>query len=174
MMSLVQWVRFSWDLTALPATAPTLEDCYQFGLAKASDEEALHEAMTRSYTAEVAWSTQLDDRLALLDLLIKDRLADGTADFLILRHGSRIIAGSALIDDPEASEQLASGVCVMDEYRNRGLGAYLLYESLAKLKASGLKSASVVTKVGVTADRYLYGKFGGKSKPYTPAEPTVK
>lgn len=130
--------------------------------------------MTRAYTAEVAWSTQLDDRLALVDRLIKDRLADGTAEFLVLRHGSRIIAASALIDDPAADTQLASGVCVMDEYRNRGLGAFLLYESLTKLKASGLKSAAVVTRVGVTAERYLYGKFGGKRESYTPVEPATK
>lgn len=173
-MSLVQWVRFTWDLNALPSTAPALETCYLYGIAKTSDEEALLEAMTRSYTAEVAWSTQLDDRLARVDRLIKDRLADGTADFLVLRHGTRIIAASALIDDPEADEQLASGICVMDEYQNRGLGAYLLYESLAKLKASGLKSAAVVTRVGVTAERYLYEKFGGKRQKVSAVEPATK
>lgn len=172
-MPLVHWVRFTWELASLPATAPAIDSCYLFGEAKPVDAEALHTALTRAYTAEVAWSTDLDERLRRVNRLVEERLADGTADFLVLRHGPRIIAGSILIDNPEASEHLASGVGVMDEYRCRGLGTFLLHQSLARLKAAGLSSASVTTKEGVTAERYLYGKYGAKRTPITAEEPAA-
>jgi ribosomal protein S18 acetylase RimI-like enzyme len=51
---------------------------------------------------------------------------------------------------------------VLNEYRCRGLGTYLLQESLRRLKERGLEEARVVTRKGLTADRYLYPKFGGE------------
>ena len=156
------WVQFSWDLAKLPTRPPGIESGYHFGAAKAADREDLENTLIRAYTAERNWSVDLDDRLQKVHLLIRERLSDGTADFLVLRHGNRIIGGSAVIDDPEASEHLASGVCILDEYRCRGLGSYLLYESLQRLKAGGLAHASVLTKNGVAAERFLYPKFGGK------------
>jgi len=169
-MPLPTRVRYTWNLAVLPATTPPLDKCYQFSLAKACDEEALLTALTRAYTTELGWSTEMDESLARIAKLVDNRLADGTADFLVLRHGSRIIAGSALIDNPEAPEQFASGVCVLDEYRCRGLGTYLLYQSLLRLKEAGLGEASAMTKIGITADRYLYGKFGGQREVIQPEE----
>ncbi len=52
------------------------------------------------------------------------------------------------------------GISVLNEYRCRGLGTVLLYESLRRLRERGLDQVRVVTKKGVTADRYLYPKFG--------------
>ena len=56
---------------------------------------------------------------------------------------------------------LPLGVCVLNEYRCRGLGTFILHESLRRLKERGLEEARVVTRKGLPADRYLYPKFGG-------------
>ena len=56
---------------------------------------------------------------------------------------------------------LPLGVCVLNEYRCRGLGTYLLHDSLRRLHERGLEEARLVTRKGLPADRYLYPKFGG-------------
>ncbi|MEM1059640.1 MAG: GNAT family N-acetyltransferase [Verrucomicrobiota bacterium] len=163
------WVLYHWKLSNLPATAPTLEDCYQYSLAKPGDQEALDNVFTRAYLTEIGWSTDVDERIERTARIVRDRLSDATADFLAVRHGSRIIAASVVVDNPEAEEHFASGVCVLDEYRCRGLGTYLLYQSLERLRQAGLEEARALTKAGIAADKYLYGKFGGRREALSPA-----
>jgi ribosomal protein S18 acetylase RimI-like enzyme len=158
------WIRFTWDLGALPAQPPPLDKRYHIDAATAEDSDALIAAITGSYSMEQTWSTDLEIRIALARQLVKDRLPDDDIEFIALRHGTRIIAASALNQKIESPSQLPLGICVLNEYRCRGLGSALLYESLRQLREKGLKTAHVVTRKGVTAERYLYPKFGATSR----------
>ena len=73
-----------------------------------------------------------------------------------------MIGTSAFRDSGDKVSNLPLGVCVLNEYRCRGLGTYLLYDSLRRLRDRGLKEARLVTRKGLPADRYLYSKFGGQ------------
>jgi GNAT superfamily N-acetyltransferase len=85
----------------------------------------------------------------------------GEVTFVAIKHGARIIAASAIRDSGDKVSNLPLGICVLNEYRCRGLGTYLLHESLRRLKERGLDEARLVTRKGLPADRYLYPKFGG-------------
>jgi ribosomal protein S18 acetylase RimI-like enzyme len=70
--------------------------------------------------------------------------------------------------------QLLSGIIMDYEYQRRGLGVALLQRSLLHLAEKGLKKASVITREGVPAARYLYPKFGGRATVLEPKPtPTV-
>ena len=47
---------------------------------------------------------------------------------LVITHGQRIIAASAICTDADAESNLISGPCVLVEYCNRGLGTALFSE----------------------------------------------
>lgn len=155
------WVQFTWDLNSLPASAPTLESRYVVNSATPEDTESLEAAITRSYTMEQAWNNHMNLRLSQIRRSIHEDLPTGKVNFIVIRHGARIIGGSGITEQVDAHSNFVSGVCVLNEYRSRGLGTYLLYESLKQLREKGLKTARVVTKKGVAAEKFLYTKFGG-------------
>ena len=96
----------------------------------------------------------------------------GEVTFIAIKHGARIIAASAIRDSGDKVSNLPLGVCVLNEYRCRGLGTYLLHESLRRLRDRGLKEARVVTRKGLPADRYLYPKFGGERVVWSAPRPS--
>jgi len=65
--------------------------------------------------------------------------------------------------------QLLSGIVMDYEYQRRGLGVTLLQRCLLHLAEKGLEKASVITREGVPAARYLYPKFGGRVTVLEPA-----
>jgi N-acetylglutamate synthase-like GNAT family acetyltransferase len=154
------WIQFTWDLGALPGQSPPLDKRYHVGPALPEDADALVAAITRSYSMEQGWSSDLEVRLNLAQQLVADYLPSDEIDFIAVRHGNRIIAASAINHKIESPSQLPLGISVLTEYRSRGIGSFLLHESLRQLREKGLKTAHVVTRKGVTAERYLYSKFG--------------
>ena len=82
---------------------------------------------------------------------------------LAVFHGERIIGASVFMVQEEGPFQLASGPCVLSEYRSRGLGSWLLQSSLFELQNEGLKSVSGICKKYSVLAKYLYPKFGGVS-----------
>jgi len=160
-MKLSTWVQFSWDLAALPKEAPRIDPRYTVEAASLDDRALLSAAITRSLSMEPAWSDDLNARTRLADELVEVAFPAGEVAFIAVKHGSRIIAASAIRDSGDQVSNLPVGVCVLNEYRCRGLGTYLLYDSLRRLRDRGLKEARLVTRKGLPADRYLYPKFGG-------------
>jgi ribosomal protein S18 acetylase RimI-like enzyme len=156
------WVQFSWDLTSLPTTVPALESRYVVNSATVADSDLLQAAIERSYTMEQAWNNHLNLRLSQIRRSIHEDLPVGKVTYIVIRHGARIIGGSGIREGSEDNSiHFVSGVCVLNEYRCRGLGTFLLYESLRQLKEKGIKTVRAITKKGVTAERYLYPKFNG-------------
>lgn len=160
-MMLSVWTQFSWDLKKLPAEGPKLPARYTLETASQEDRDLLLAAVTRSFSMESAWSDDLNARIKLIEEIVDTAFVAGEVSFLAIKHGTRIIGASAIRDAADKLSNMPLGISVLNEYRCRGLGTFLLYESLRRLHDRGLDEARVVTKKGVPADRYLYPKFGG-------------
>jgi ribosomal protein S18 acetylase RimI-like enzyme len=161
-MMLSAWVQFTWDLKKLPNAAPKLPASYTVESSPQEDKALLLAAVSRSYTMESAWSDDLSARVKLVEEIINNDFVSGEVAFIAIKHGARVIGAAAIRDSGDKVSNLPLGVSVLNEYRCRGLGTFLLYESLRRLRERGLDQARVVTKKGVPADRYLYPKFGGE------------
>jgi ribosomal protein S18 acetylase RimI-like enzyme len=162
LMRLTAWVQFTWNLKKLTAEAPKLASRYTVEAATLDDRNLLLAAVTRSMSMEPAWSDDLAARVRLAEEIVQTGFPAGEVSFVAIKHGSRIIGASAIRDSGDKVSNLPLGVCVLNEYRCRGLGTYLLHESLRRLKERGLEEARLVTRKGLTADRFLYPKFGGE------------
>ncbi len=160
-MRLSTWVQYTWDLQKLPAEGPKLASRYVVEAATLDDRAALLAAVSRAVSMESAWSDDMTARVKLAGEIIDNAFPAGEVVFIAIKHGARIIAASAIRDAGDKVSNLPLGICVLNEYRCRGLGKFLLYESLRRLCERGLGEARLVTKKGLTADRYLYPKFGG-------------
>jgi ribosomal protein S18 acetylase RimI-like enzyme len=161
-MRLTVWVQFTWNLKTLAAETAKLPSRYTVEAATLEDRNLLLAAVTRSMSMEPAWSDDLTARVRLAEEIIANEWPAGEVTIVAIKNGTRIIAASAIRDSGDKVSNLPLGVCVLNEYRCRGLGTYLLHESLRRLKERGLEEARLVTRKGVPADRYLYPKFGGE------------
>jgi GNAT superfamily N-acetyltransferase len=161
-MKLSTWVQFSWNLKTLPADTAKLESRYTVEAATLEDKNLLLAAVSRSVSMEPAWSDDMNARVKLAEEIIQTAFPAGEVTFIAIKHGARIIATSAIRDAGDKISNLPVGVCVLNEYRCRGLGTFLLHESLRRLRERGLEEARLVTKKGLPADKYLYPKFAGK------------
>jgi N-acetylglutamate synthase-like GNAT family acetyltransferase len=158
-MKLLRWKRFSWDLNKLPDPGPPLAERYNMRAATAEDHKTVSDLIFRSFTLDSTWG----DALAL----VKDWLmAQVDAAFarepvpaVVISHGTRLIAASAISTDVTADTNLISGPCVLIEYRNRGLGTVLLYHTLLQLRHSGLAHVHGIVKDNVPAGKFVYPKF---------------
>jgi len=164
MIKLIQHVRFDWDLTKIPIQPIPLPPKHEIKVSTDAVVDSLWEGMQKAFLNEKGWIIQLE---AHLDQLRKKIFPDGKPlaemDILVLQHGARVVGVSALLAKAEEPVQLLSGVVLDYEYQRRGLGTALLQASLRHLADRGLERASVITREGVTAARFLYPKFGGKS-----------
>jgi len=161
-MKLSTWVQFSWNLKTLPAETPKIDARYIVEAATLDDRNLLLAAVSRSVSMEPAWSDDMTARVKLAEEIIETAFPAGEVTFVAIKHGARIIATAAIRDAGDKVSNLPVGVCVLNEYRCRGLGTFLLHESLRRLKERGLDEARLVTKKGLAADKYLYPKFGSK------------
>ncbi|HEV3272544.1 MAG TPA: GNAT family N-acetyltransferase [Candidatus Methylacidiphilales bacterium] len=160
-MKLTVWVQFTWNLKTLAAETAKLASRYTVEAATLEDRSLLLAAVTRSMSMEPAWSDDLAGRVKLAEEIVQTAFPAGEVTFIAIKHGARIIGASAIRDAGDKVSNLPLGVCVLNEYRCRGLGTFLLHESLRRLKERGLDEARLVTRKGLPADRYLYPKFGG-------------
>jgi ribosomal protein S18 acetylase RimI-like enzyme len=161
-MKLSVWVQFTWNLKTLTAEVPKIDPRYIVESATQDDRNLLLAAVSRSMSMEPAWSDDLAARVKLAEEIIHTGFPAGEVTFVAIKHGQRIIGASAIRDAGDKVSNLPLGVCVLNEYRCRGLGTFLLHESLRRLKERGLDQARVVTRKGLPADKYLYPKYGSE------------
>ncbi len=161
-MKLSAWVQYTWNLKTLPAEASKLDVRYTVEAATLEDRSLLQAAVTRSLSMEPSWSDDLAARIKLAEEIIAHAFPAGEVAFVAIKHGARIIATTAIRDAGDQVSNLPLGVCVLNEYRCRGLGTFLLHEGLRRLRDRGLDQARLVTKRGLPADRYLYPKFNSQ------------
>lgn len=161
-MKLSVWVQFTWNLKKLTAEAPKIDPRYVVEAATQDDRNLLLAAVSRSMSMEPAWSDDLSARVKLAEEIVHTAFPAGEVSFVSIKHGARIIGASCIRDAGDKVSNLPLGVCVLNEYRCRGLGTYLLHESLRRLKERGLEEVRHVTRKGLPADKYLYPKYGSE------------
>jgi predicted N-acetyltransferase YhbS len=167
-MKLVQWVRFNWDLDTLPAPGVLLPEHYHFATIGPTEEKELRALITRSFAHDSSWGDAIHEVNALVAGWLERAFDPEKSGLcLALQHGTRMIGATILVPDPVAEDHLAPGPCVQMEYRNRGLGTALLWESLRQLREAGLTRAVAVAKSNGPVARYLYPKFNGTLVPGT-------
>jgi N-acetylglutamate synthase-like GNAT family acetyltransferase len=158
-----EWIKFTWDLTKLPVIEKKLGPNMEIRPGQPNEKDRIWAAVERSYQAEQGWGVILPARLKEVREILFKGLDEGFLEVLVLEDGKRIVGASGLIADAAGPRQLATGVCILEEYRCRGFGEALLYQSLKVLADKKLEHAAVVTRSNVTAHKYLYPKFGSHS-----------
>jgi predicted GNAT family acetyltransferase len=172
-MKLSNWIRFTWDLTQLPAFESALPEHYEIGPATPDDEMELRKIISSSFVLDPMWSPALQEVTEKIEAWLQRAFGSPSSVFLALRHGTRIIGASVLSTEPEAEMHLIPGPCISMEYRNRGFGTRLLEQALTRLREAGISQASGVAKENVPVSKFLYPKFNATSEPYdfTPLVP---
>jgi GNAT superfamily N-acetyltransferase len=164
-MKLVNWVRFTWDLTKLSSIEAALPEHYEIVSATAEDEKELRKVITTSFVLDPAWSAAMHDLKQTIDAWLLHAFEPDRTVCLTLRHGLRIIGAAVLSLDRNAENHLAPGPCVLVEYRNRGFGTHLLAHSLQTLRDAGLSRAIAIAEENTPVAKFLYTKFNGQAAP---------
>lgn len=157
------WIRFTWDLAKLPDERPSSVVRGDIRLAEKEDLDTVVKVLVRSVREDHAWGLTVNDKVKELETTIAEGMESGNIECWLLVDG-RIVAASAVVTNPESPRQLTSGICVLNEYRCRGVGHMLLHQSLSYLKEKGLKEASVITRSNLPAAKFLYPKFDSTSE----------
>ena len=165
-MKLVRWKRFTWDLTQIPPAESVSTHPYSARPATVEDNEAVSKIILSAFTLDSTWSDTFANIREWLTTQIAAAFEREVAPAVVITHGSRIIAASALSTEADAETHLISGPCVSMEYRNRGLGTALLFHTLNHLRQAGLRSVHGVTKDAISAAKFVYPKFGGVVEDY--------
>lgn len=166
-MKLVRWRRFTWDLSKFPAQDISLPAHYNLREAGQDDVRAVHSVIYSAFSLDTAWSDTFITFRDRLDQQLDAAFTRESVPALVITHGQRIIAASALNTELDADANLISGPCVLVEYRNRGLGTALLQASLQQLKKSGLPRAHGICKDTAPTSKFVYPKFDSKNESYS-------
>src|SRR5207237_10771228 len=145
-MNIMTWASFCWDLAKADLPGIVDQKHYRLRIVGAEDYEETRKMIGRSFALDPNWNSALHEVNAIVENAISRSLSLATTACLAWRHGSRIIAGTFLAVDPNASEQLIPGPCVLMEYRNRGLGTLLLAAAMQHLRGAGLRGACQLTR----------------------------
>lgn len=164
-MKLVRWTRFTWDLAKLPSKGNALDSHYHIRPAAHDEEKTVRAVIASSFALDMNWSDTLNTMKDWLDAQLDDVFEHKVVPCLVVTHGTRIIGASPLNPDKEAECHLVSGPCILNEYRNRGTGSELLFQSLSALREAGFETARGITKSNVPAAKFVYTKFNSVGEP---------
>jgi predicted N-acetyltransferase YhbS len=165
-MKLVRWTRFTWDLANLPEEGSVLEAHYHIRPVTKDEEKTVRAVIASSFALDMNWSDTLKTMKDWMEGNLDAVFAHKVAPCLVVTHGTRVIGASALDPNKEADCHLISGPCMLNEYRNRGIGSELLYQSLAALKEAGFEKARAITKSNVPVAKFVYTKFNSVGEPF--------
>jgi acetyltransferase (GNAT) family protein len=164
-MKLLNWVRFTWDLTVAPNTTVDLPNHYAIAPATADDEKEVRKVLSCSFLLDPAWNPAIGEVMHSLQSWLDRAFHAEENTCLALRHGSRIIGASVLCLDPNAENHFAPGPCILMEYRNRGFGTALFQASLQLLRDGGLNRVSGIARELSPVAKFLYPKYNGIAEP---------
>src|ERR1041384_6127797 len=100
-MKLSNWIRFTWDLTQLPAFENALPEHYEISPATAEDEMELRKIISSSFVLDPMWSPELQEVTEKIEAWLERAFSSSNCTFLALRHGTRIIGASVLSTQPD-------------------------------------------------------------------------
>ena len=118
------------------------------------------------------WSDTLKSVREWMDAQLNMAFAQKVVPCLVVTHGTRVIGASPLDPNRESECHLMCGPCILNEYRNRGIGSELLYQSLLALKEAGFEQVRAITKSNVPVAKFVYTKFNSVAEPWD-FEPVV-
>ncbi len=165
-MKLVRWTRFTWDMARLPAEGSVLEPHYHIRPVAREEEKVVRAVIRSSFALDMNWSDTLKTMKDWLEERLDDVFEHKVVPCLVVTHGTRIIGASALDPDAESECHLISGPCILNEYRNRGIGTELLFQSLNALRNVEFEKARAITKANVPVAKFVYTKFNSLSEPW--------
>lgn len=159
------WLRFQWALDQIPSLD---ENPHAPLVLRPPDPDEDAEVLSVMGKA-VALDSSLGDAGRSLQVFFTELAArlwkSKNRRTLSIYHGERMIGTSIFLPEEEAPYQLLSGPCILSEYGSRGLGTWLLQETLLQLREAGLTTAQAVCKEHSVLAKYLYPKFGGRADP---------
>lgn len=160
-MILPTWIRFQWKTTTLPLP-PEFDSRLTIRNATAAEQNLVLKVALLALAMNTDWHDATNEVQELMETGIKKSFSsEKEPPCLVATHGSRIIGTSLLALHSEATNHLVSGPWVLAEYRNRGLGTALLWNSLDRLAKAGITSAFGMTRKNSMAAKFVYPKFGG-------------
>ena len=165
-MKPLNWIRFTWNLAALPETGTELPDHYEISRPTQDDETELRKVISSSFSLDPSWNPALQDIVQTIDVWLERAWEPETSVCLALRHGLRIIGAAVLRLEPDATNHFSPGPCILMEYRNRGFGTRLLEHSLRALRDAGLSAAHAVAEENSPVTKFLYSKFDSTLAPH--------
>jgi hypothetical protein len=164
-MKLLNWVRFTWDLSDMSSSPIDVPSHYQIAPAAREDEKEVRKVLSCSFLLDPAWNPAIGEVMHCLQSWLDRAFVVEENTCLTLRHGSRIIGASVLCLDPAAENHFAPGPCILMEYRNRGFGTWLLKASLQLLHDSGVSRPSGIARELSPVAKFLYPKYNGVPSP---------
>jgi hypothetical protein len=165
-MKLVRWTRFTWDLAKLPAEGSILEAHYHIRPVMREEEKVVRAVIWSSFALDMNWSDTMKTMKDWLEERLDEVFAHKVVPCLVVTHGTRVIGASPLDPDREAECHLVSGPCILNEYRNRGIGTELLFQSLHALRQAEFETARAITKSNVSVAKFVYTKFNSQCEPW--------
>jgi predicted N-acetyltransferase YhbS len=165
-MKLVRWTRFTWDLAKLPAEGSVLQEHYHIRPVAREEEKTVRAVIASSFALDMNWSDTLKTMKDWLEARLDEVFAHKVAPCLVVTHGTRVIGASPLDVIRESDCHLISGPCILNEYRNRGIGSELLFQSLNALREAGFEQARGITKANVPVAKFVYTKFNSVGEPW--------
>jgi N-acetylglutamate synthase-like GNAT family acetyltransferase len=165
-MKLVRWSRFTWELPKLPAMDPELAENYAIRPVKRDEEKTVRAVIASSFALDMNWGDTLKNIKDWMDARLDETFEHKVPPCLVVTHGTRVIGASVLDPNKESELNLVSGPCILNEYRNRGIGTQLLYQSLVTLRDAGFEKAYAVTKANVPVAKFVYTKFNSTMEPW--------
>ncbi len=165
-MKLVRWTRFTWDSAKLPEEGSVLDPHYHIRPVARDEEKVVRSVIASSFALDMNWSDTLKTMKDWLEERLDEVFEHKVPPCLVVTHGSRVIGASALDADRESECHLISGPCILNEYRNRGIGTELLFQSLHALREAGFEQVRAITKSNVPVAKFVYTKFNSVSEPW--------
>jgi hypothetical protein len=129
-MKLVNWVRFSWDLTKLPPLDCELPEHYEIAPASREDEVELRKVISRSIVLDATWNPAMQEVMQTINAWLDEAFASPTSIFLALRHGTRIIGAAARAGEGPMATSLLRKI--------KECAVYAKKNGLGYLEASGV------------------------------------
>ena len=164
-MKLLNWVRFTWNLTELSPLNSPLPAHYKIAPATSEDEKKLRKVFSSSLLLDPTWNPVIGEVMENIQAQLDHVFASADTPCLALRHGTRIIGASVVSLQFDAENHLWPGPCISMEYRNRGFGTRLLERSLMLLRESGMAHATGIAPRHAPVTKFLYPKFNGVPAP---------
>ncbi|HEX4085270.1 MAG TPA: GNAT family N-acetyltransferase [Chthoniobacteraceae bacterium] len=171
-MKLVRWTRFTWELGKLPAEGSVLQEHYHIRPVAREEEKVVRAVIMSSFALDMNWSDTMKNIKDWMEARLDDVFGHKVAPCLVVTHGTRVIGASPLDPNRESECHLIAGPCILNEYRNRGIGTELLYQSLHALREAGFEKVHAITKANVPVAKFVYTKFGSTNEPWE-FEPTL-